>query len=153
MELCVAVLLSELTNRVINALNINFNKIVIWTESTITLSWIKSQPNTLKIFESHRVATIQQLTSEFNWCHIRSKQNPADFITRGQSLQDLMNNNIWWNGPSILHQEIFIIDSFLLNTNFNPITDDDLSWLFFQCSDYIKLIKSVGYWLRAKKKH
>lgn len=37
---------------------------------------------------------------------VASKQNPADFVSRGQSVDEFLSNTLWLSGPSILWQEV-----------------------------------------------
>ncbi|XP_033221033.1 uncharacterized protein LOC117175435 [Belonocnema kinseyi] len=63
LELCAAVLLSKLYSTVSQALRrLHIEKTIFWCDSTITLHWINSPPNTLKPFVGNRVAEIQSLT-------------------------------------------------------------------------------------------
>ncbi|GFV09852.1 integrase catalytic domain-containing protein [Trichonephila clavipes] len=68
----------------------------LYTDSTIVLSWIRTQPHRLKCFVVNRVVQITDFTSTFEWHHINSKDNPADPLSRGLSVDDLNRNNIWW---------------------------------------------------------
>lgn len=102
LELCGALLLSQLAKRVSQSTNINFNKIFLWSDSTITLSWIKSPPNKWKTFVANRVAEIQYLSDPEDWYHVSTHDNPADLISRGVEPNQLFRKTLWWNGPSWL---------------------------------------------------
>lgn len=159
MELAAALLLAQLTSRIIKAIPIQFDNVALWSDSTITLHWIQTQPNLLKTFESHRVAEIQKLTSNYKWCHIKSKENPADFITRGQTLRELQANSLWWKGPEFLqnpnYDSAFLItvpNSTNLQTSVSSATtENNRLFIFDDCSSFTVLAKSVAYWLRAVK--
>lgn len=149
LELCAAVLLAEMVSRIVRITDIEFNNITLWTDSTITLSWIQTQPNLLKTFESHRVANIHHLVGNVQWNHIRSKLNPADLITRGLPYEAFANNELWWKGPEFLERpnEEWPIPS--PSVSLSIFTEDNLYWLFEHVSSWKVLINSVGYWLRA----
>lgn len=102
LELCAALLLSELISSVIEALQIKVTRVYLWSDSEVVLKWIEKSPHILKTFVANRVAIIQELTSEFTWLHISTNHNPADYLSRGISARDLMNCEIWWKGPSFL---------------------------------------------------
>lgn len=104
LELCAAVLLSELLEFVITTYKnkIEFNKIYAWTDSTVCLSWIKSHPYKWKTFVSNRISIIQQRIDPGNWYHIKSDQNPADLASRGTFPSELLNNKLWWSAPDFL---------------------------------------------------
>ncbi|GFW41124.1 hypothetical protein TNCV_3399001 [Trichonephila clavipes] len=46
----------------------------------------------------------QSLTDPNSWFHCSGKDNPADLLTRGISVDALTTNSKWWNGSSFLRQ-------------------------------------------------
>ncbi|XP_058810258.1 uncharacterized protein LOC131675343 [Phymastichus coffea] len=102
LELCAALLLSELIQKVIEALKLKYDNVYLWFDSTITLHWLKTSPNSLKTFVANRVVEIQTLTESFTWQHIATEENPADFISRGQTASEFIKNKLWLHGPSWL---------------------------------------------------
>lgn len=68
----------------------------------IVLSWIRSSAQKWKPFVANRVTEIQSLTKPDIWSHCNGKHNPADLPTRGQSVENLIDNHLWWNGPDFL---------------------------------------------------
>jgi len=102
LEFCGALLLARLQREASNILNINPSKIVFWSDSTIVLHWLRTSPHLLKTFVSNRVNEIQELTSIGEWRHIRSGDNPADAISRGQLSRAFARNQIWFTGPQWL---------------------------------------------------
>ncbi|GFT71503.1 uncharacterized protein TNCV_2478961 [Trichonephila clavipes] len=75
-----------------------------WTDSQVTLHWIKGPSHRWKPFVANRVREIQSLTDPNSWFHCSGKDNPADLLTRGISVDDLTTNSKWWNGSSFLRQ-------------------------------------------------
>ncbi|GFY44440.1 integrase catalytic domain-containing protein [Trichonephila inaurata madagascariensis] len=65
LELSACLLLSKLVRKVINALKTNLSQVILFSDSTIALSWIKTPPHLLKTFVANRVAKIQELTELF----------------------------------------------------------------------------------------
>lgn len=59
LELCAAVLLANLAYKVCKSIKIAFTNRYFWTDSTITLAWIKAEPNTWKTFNANRVTEIK----------------------------------------------------------------------------------------------
>lgn len=102
LELCAAVLLSQLTKKAVDSIKINFNSIQLWSDSEIVLAWIKTAPYKLKTFVANRVAEIQSLSLNEIWFHVSSADNPADLISRGVMPQLLVDSAMWWNGPPFL---------------------------------------------------
>lgn len=104
LELCAALLLARLIQRVRTALALNINSVNCWCDSSIALAWIKTAPNLLKTFVANRVAEIQDLTVQYEWRHVASKENPADLLSRGVSPLNLIKAKLWWHGPVWLLQ-------------------------------------------------
>lgn len=99
-------LLSRLFVKCLEDLQLNIDQIWLWTDSTIVLNWLANEPQTWKTYVANRVAEIQKNTEIKNWRHVPSAQNPADLITRGSKLTDLIKNKLWWHGPSFLLKPI-----------------------------------------------
>ncbi|XP_076287382.1 uncharacterized protein LOC143212430 [Lasioglossum baleicum] len=72
-------------------------------DSTIVLQWLKKSPTVLKVFESNRVAEIQAI-KEAEWRHIKTKDNPADALSRGQLPATFRENDSWFEGPHWLRE-------------------------------------------------
>lgn len=47
---------------------------------------------------------IKRNTNVADWKHIDTKNNPADLISRGLSVDEIKNNKLWWHGPHFLPQ-------------------------------------------------
>ncbi|XP_057337763.1 uncharacterized protein LOC130675883 [Microplitis mediator] len=102
LELCAALLLSRLIDTVLKAINKQIDKIYLWSDSTITLQWINTQPYLLKTFVANRVSEIRELTSTMHWRHVPSEDNMADVLSRGQLPVSFVDNEFWKIGPKWL---------------------------------------------------
>ncbi|GBN00176.1 hypothetical protein AVEN_206044-1 [Araneus ventricosus] len=105
LELCACLLLAKLVEKVLLSLKMNIEEVILFSDSTIALTWINSPPHQLKTFVGNRVSKIQPLTEHHQWRHISSTENPADIISRGADPTDLKNLNLWWTGPKIFIEE------------------------------------------------
>lgn len=104
LELCAASLLAKLIQKTVEALAITEIQIFAWSDSMITLGWIKGNPSQWKSFVANRVSEIQDNVPTNHWNYVSTTDNPADLITRGVKPQKLKNNRMWWNGPDWLQQ-------------------------------------------------
>ena len=105
LELCAAQLLASLLKRQIssNFVNLDPNRIFMYSDSTIVLSWITANPAPVwKVFVGNRVADILSCVPASQWFHIPSNENPADCASRGLRPTDLIENDLWWRGPEWL---------------------------------------------------
>ncbi|XP_011860220.1 PREDICTED: uncharacterized protein LOC105557568 [Vollenhovia emeryi] len=99
LELTAALLLSRLMQYVKATLNMDVTSTHLWTDSLVTLSWIRSHASRWKDFVRNRVAQIQELTPDAHWRYIPGNFNPADCASRGLTTAQLQNHSLWWTGP------------------------------------------------------
>ncbi|XP_015116604.1 uncharacterized protein LOC107040851 [Diachasma alloeum] len=105
LELTAALLLAKLTKYVKDQLNLTNATTYLWTDSSVTLTWISSHSSRWKEFVKNRVALIQELTQQAHWRLVPGKENPADCASRGLSAHQLVSHKLWWKGPPWLHQD------------------------------------------------
>jgi len=106
LELCAALLLAQLMRKVSEALDIKVSRTYFFSDSTITLSWIKSSPRRWSTFVANRVSAIQDISDTNGWHYVESACNPADIISRGMPPTLLLKTILWWKGPTWLSQEM-----------------------------------------------
>nr|XP_055076729.1 uncharacterized protein LOC129455971 [Misgurnus anguillicaudatus] len=104
LELCAAHTGAQLTRLLKQELTLPISKTILWTDSTTVLSWLHSESCRFKVFVGTRVAEIQELTDRFAWRYVDSANNPADDLTRGKKLKELVGGNRWSHGPPFLLQ-------------------------------------------------
>ncbi|KAK9703727.1 hypothetical protein QE152_g29174 [Popillia japonica] len=93
---CGALLLARLMDKVSQALNVNIRETFYWCDSTIVQAWIRHDPGNLKTFVANRVSEISTLTNVNNWRHVPTQDNPADLLSRGVSVRELVEADFWW---------------------------------------------------------
>ena len=100
LELLSAVLGARLLKFVREALGLSEEtEYQCYSDSKITLGWIRSNPSKWKQFVMNRVSEIQTLTSPQSWRYCNTKQNPADLLTRGVKAKVLIDSDLWQKGP------------------------------------------------------
>ncbi|GFY27912.1 uncharacterized protein TNCV_4562661 [Trichonephila clavipes] len=116
-----------------------------------------------------KVREIQSLTDPNSWFHCSGKDNPADLLTRGISVDALTTNSKWWNGSSFLRQIDFQtkgLDEAIpervylteMRRNSNPKEDISLTLTVTKnnfleniidiSNNYVKLIRVVSFLYR-----
>lgn len=103
LELCGALLMSELYETVRPHIPLEISAVYFWTDSTITLRWVTESPHKWTSFVATRATKIQTTTKDGKWNHIPSELNPADLATRGMAPQELQESVLWKNGPAFLN--------------------------------------------------
>ena len=100
LELCGAVLLSELLKWCTKLLNRQLN-IYAFTDSEIVLCWLRSHPSRWPTFIANRTSQILEWMHSRQWYYVNTKINPADMASRGMLANELVENNLWWHGPKL----------------------------------------------------
>lgn len=158
LELCGAVLLSNLMTRVTESLKIENVRSYAWSDSTATLGWLKGEPSRWKTFIANRVAeaTSNQIQE---WNYVPSAENPADCASRGIMPHELQNHDLWWEGPSWLknHPDTWIRTDIADNNAEQrdvvaQVATMETSQLP-QTSSWTKLLRIIAYCLRWKKEN
>ncbi|XP_055633757.1 uncharacterized protein LOC129774084 [Toxorhynchites rutilus septentrionalis] len=104
LELQGALLLAKLAQKVKAVIKDRLNAEFYWCDSQVALTWIRGPPTKWKVFISNRTQQIQQLTDAKDWYYVKSASNPADLVSRGITIGQLIGNKktFWINGPEFL---------------------------------------------------
>ena len=73
-----------------------------WTDSKVSLAWIKALNKEFQTFVQNRVVDIRKKISPENWSYCSTKVNPSDLITRLNKNIYLSKNSPWWRSPCFL---------------------------------------------------
>ncbi|XP_055614898.1 uncharacterized protein LOC129761208 [Toxorhynchites rutilus septentrionalis] len=160
LELCAALLGAKLYARVSAALRMEGNPCWFWSDSTVTLHWIKSPPNTWQTFVGNRTSEIQSLTHGRYWNHVKGSDNPADYVSRGMLPADFLVIKSWRFGPDWLTMEE---NDWPKHDDTNPPSEEDLErrktvavvqtsieifFLFHRYSSFTNLVRITAFVLR-----
>lgn len=158
MELRAATLLAELMAKVKEAITVDILGVHYWTDSMVTIDWISNPAKRWPTFVSNRVTKINELSSFQDWHHVRSKENPADLISRGVSAKRLAESAIWWTGPKFLLDPTRpwvqkSADTLCAKIELQPlVTRDERDYsLIDKYSSFQKLQRIMAYCLRFKR--
>ncbi|XP_050703627.1 uncharacterized protein LOC126989094 [Eriocheir sinensis] len=95
---------------------------VFWTDSMVVLGYINNDSKRFHVYVANRVQQIRDQTSPSQWKYVETEHNPADYASRGQSVEELINNDKWWNGPRFLWQHFEMNDD---PSEHHELEDDD----------------------------
>ena len=84
-------------------LNIPPKQAYAWSDSVVVLSWLRGNPQRLKMFVGNRVPEMLELTPPTCWDHVSSEDNPADCASRGLFPSELAQYPSCKKGPGWLH--------------------------------------------------
>jgi len=93
---------NKLTQSMVELFSIPIQDVVFWSDSTNVLWWIQGHSRVCKPFVPNRIGEIQSSTNPSQWRCVPIQLNPADFLTRGLSVPELIEQRSWWQGPQYL---------------------------------------------------
>jgi len=104
LELAAALLLAKLMRSIADRISeaVPIQQLHAWTDSSVTLHWIKGSPHNWKTFVANRVSEIHRLVDPSIFRHVPGHENPADCGSRGTSPAELIHHPLWWTGPKWL---------------------------------------------------
>ena len=108
LEMLSALLLARLMNSVATSLGteLELGEPTCYTDSEVSLYWIRGIDRVWKPFVQHRVVEIRNLLPDACWRHCPGVDNPADLPSRGTKPADLTKSDLWlWIG-TLANEEI-----------------------------------------------
>ena len=101
-ELCGAVLSSRLKTTITSHCRYKFERIIYIVDSQIVHAMIQKENYGYNTFAAVRVGEIQENTDPENWYWTESKNNIADWLTRGKKSNEIGMYTLWQKGPDFL---------------------------------------------------
>ncbi|XP_028412569.1 uncharacterized protein LOC114535461 [Dendronephthya gigantea] len=102
LELTAATVAVKQHRQINQELDLKVDSVTFWTDSTCVLRYINSESNRFKTFVGNRIALIHDLSSPTSWRYVSSKDNPANYASRGLRPTDTHEIDQWINGPDFL---------------------------------------------------
>ena len=78
------------------------SKVYFYTDSRDVLGWLFSETKKLSRFIAHRISKIDRETMSTNWSYVSTNDNPADVGTKERTVSELINCDLWFQGPGFL---------------------------------------------------
>ncbi|XP_069108188.1 uncharacterized protein [Argopecten irradians] len=104
LELCAAVLATDLGVTLSEALAIPKDKVHYYTDSKVVLGYLSNTTRRFYTYVANRVHKVLQISSPDQWAYIPTQQNPADQATRSDMTVDKFRESLWLNGPARLRK-------------------------------------------------
>lgn len=105
LELTGAVMLTKLIAHILSIFDQKGIPIYMWTDSSISHTWINNHPSRWKEFVYNRVCFIQETLPQAIWKFVPGTENSADCASRDLTPIQLSENTEWWTGPPWLSQD------------------------------------------------
>lgn len=161
LELCGALLLARLISQLIKEMDWFDISAICWCDSQVVLAWLNDHPSNWKTFVANRTSEILNLLPNVRWKHVASKDNPADLATRGLSVPQLIDNELWWHGPRWLLQEAdnqpskpnpkTLIEKRTKSINALLAQADEDRNLFKHFSSWTRMLRVIAYMRRWRR--
>ncbi|XP_042586291.1 uncharacterized protein LOC122138292 [Cyprinus carpio] len=104
LELTAAVLAVRVDLMLKKELRLQLQESVFWTDSTSVLKYVMNEDKRFHTFVANRVSIIREATETSQWRYVGTKENPADYASRGRRAGDFIKNNRWIEGPKFLYK-------------------------------------------------
>lgn len=101
LELCAAVLATEIAEVVQESMLHKLDRTTFFTDSKVVLGYIHNESQRFYVYVHNRVQRIRQSTQPEQWRYVPTGSNPADNATRPVSAGQLQSID-WLTGPSFL---------------------------------------------------
>ena len=101
LELCAALELSEQASEISDKLKIPKLSVFLYTDSTSVLGYLSNTNKRFTRYVTRRVENILKLSDLSQWRYVSTNDNPADIVSRRQSITTL-TNSCWLSGPKFL---------------------------------------------------
>ena len=94
LELAAAHLLTKLTKHYLKTISFGVSSIHLWSDSTDFLQWLKGHPSRWRPFVANRCSAIHSDAPQASWHYVKSRDNPANIVSRGCTASDLQRNQL-----------------------------------------------------------
>ncbi|XP_070196629.1 uncharacterized protein [Littorina saxatilis] len=102
LELCSAVLATEVWQTISEQLGVNPKNVTFYSDSKVVLGYINNEKRRFHTYVSNRVERIRHVSDPTQWKYVTSEMNPADVATRGSDADLSLKQNVWLQGPKEL---------------------------------------------------
>ena len=106
LELTAALVSVKVSTQLKKALEYEDVNEIFWTDSKVVLGYISNDAKRFHVYVANRVQQIRDYTTVDQWRYISSEPNPADDVSRGLDVEELVQHWRWWNGPQFLWHPI-----------------------------------------------
>lgn len=103
LELCAALLATDVAQIIIDNLDIELKTVRFYTDSKVVLGYLNNRTRRFYNYVANRVERILKVTNPDQWNYVSTKDNPADHGTRGLCTANDVQEK-WLKGPERLQK-------------------------------------------------
>ncbi|XP_033108215.1 uncharacterized protein LOC117109876 [Anneissia japonica] len=123
LELCAAVLATEVENYVRQELQLEIDESRFYSDSKVVLGYITNRKRRFHTYVCNRVSKIHRTSKSDQWMYVPTEKNPADQATRSIPATEL-NDSLWMSGPEFLKQRYLSTDQNHIERNVELLPND-----------------------------
>lgn len=167
MELTAATVAVKMDKLLKKELELELQESIFWTDSTAVLKYLNSEGTRFKTFVANRTSAILEHSQTSQWRYVNTTVNPADQVSRGQTVEAFLKCESWLSGPEFLlctqDQWPKNPDPGMLDVDDPEVkrvvqvhsiqveeTKDSVNQLMTHYSSWTKLKRAVAWFLRFK---
>lgn len=102
MELTAATVAVKMDKLLKKELELELQESIFWTDSTAVLKYLNSEGTRFKTFVANRTSAILEHSQTSQWRYVNTTVNPADQVSRGQTVEAFLKCESWLSGPEFL---------------------------------------------------
>ncbi|XP_063749569.1 uncharacterized protein LOC134870954 [Eleginops maclovinus] len=102
MELTAATVAIKMDKLLKKELELELHDSIFWTDSTAVLKYLNSESTRFKTFVANRISAILEHSQTSQWRYVNTTLNPADHVSRGQTVEAFLKCESWLSGPNFL---------------------------------------------------
>lgn len=96
---------SKLGMKVAEALDVDREKVYLWSDSKTCIDWVHIDAKSLQVFVRNRTLAIRQRVPNYRILWVPGSENPADVASRGCTIEELRKDLLWKHGPDFLKEK------------------------------------------------
>ena len=168
MELTAAKLAITMKIIIDKELDLKIDEYYFWTDSTAVLKYLNNSTTRFQRFVANRLEFIHEQSKPEQWNYVTSKQNPADYASRGLPVSEFVLRNDWkygpkflWNDPTISknedvdltieHEDPEVKKTPKIRSCPTKVEKDIIENLFESTSSWYRLKRKVAWLLKIKE--
>ena len=104
MELSAATLAVKVDTMLKQELDVH-GETIFWSDSQTVPKYIRNDTARFPVFVANRVSVIRDGSSPDQWRYVPSEENPADYASRGLTVDQFMSKQVGLKGPQFLYKQ------------------------------------------------
>lgn len=102
LELTAASMAAKMDTMMRAELDQSLEESVFWTDSTLVIQYLKNETARYRTFVANRIAAIRERSKVSQWRYVSTSDNPADYASRGLTVDGSLKAKTWIMGPDFL---------------------------------------------------